>query len=305
MADYICIDGGTTNTRITLVSGGRVIDAERCNIGSGKGGNNAPLKRAVKSGIEHIIERRGAAPKAVIASGMITSGGGLCEIPHISAPAGLKELHNAMTVKYFPEICDIPFAFIPGVKTVSETLENADIMRGEETELIGLDIDISGSLVLLPGSHSKCIWVSKAGKIEKFHTFLTGEMIYAASSATILSRTVNLSISADSEYLIKGCEYCEKYGINEALFKTRILGMLFDCTPEQCMGFFTGAILCGEIRRVTELPQKRVIVAGKRELKYPTVYLLKYFSQKEVICVSDTAANNAPALGAVKIYTEQ
>lgn len=27
MADYICIDGGTTNTRITLVSGGRVIDA--------------------------------------------------------------------------------------------------------------------------------------------------------------------------------------------------------------------------------------------------------------------------------------
>lgn len=236
---------------------------------------------------------------------MITSGGGLCEIPHISAPAGLKELHNAMTVKYFPEICDIPFAFIPGVKTVSETLENADIMRGEETELIGLDIDISDSLVLLPGSHSKCIWVSNAGKIEKFHTFLTGEMIYAASSATILSRTVDLSVAADKEYLINGYKYCEEHGINEALFKTRILGMLFDCTPEQCMGFFTGAILCGEIRRVTEFPQKRVIIAGKMELKYPTVYLLKYFSQKEVICVSDTAANNAPALGAVKIYTEQ
>ena len=34
-------------------------------------------------------------------------------------------------------------------------------------------------------------------------------------------------------------------------------------------------------------------------------HLLEHFSQKEVICVSDTAANNAPALGAVKIYTEQ
>lgn len=167
---------------------------------------------------------------------------------------------------------------------------------------MGLDIDISGSLVLLPGSHSKCISVSKYGKIEKFHTFLTGEMIYAASNATILSKTVDLSVSADKEYMIKGYEYCEKYGINEALFKTRILDMLFACTPAQCMGFFMGAILYGEIRRIIKFPQKRVIVAGKRELKYPTAYLLKYFSQKQIVCVSDVSANNAPALGAVKIY---
>lgn len=302
MAEYICIDGGTTNTRITLVKDGSAVDTERFNIGSGKSENNALLKKAVKSGIEHIFEKHGTAPEAVIASGMITSGGGLCEIPHITAPAGLKELHNAISVRHIPEICDIPFAFIPGVKAVSEALENADIMRGEETELMGLDIDISGSLVLLPGSHSKCILVSKDGKIEKFHTFLTGEMIYAASSATILSRTVDLSVAADKEYMIKGYEYCEKYGINEALFKTRILDMLFSCTPAQCMGFFTGVILHGEISRIIKLPQKRVVIAGKRELKYSIAYLLEYFSQKEVVCVSDVSANNAPALGAVKIY---
>ena len=45
MAEYICIDGGTTNTRITLVNGNRVIDTERCNIGSGKNENNAMLKK--------------------------------------------------------------------------------------------------------------------------------------------------------------------------------------------------------------------------------------------------------------------
>ena len=194
---------------------------------------------------------------------------------------------------------------IPGVKTVSETLENADIMRGEETELMGLDIDISDSLVLLPGSHSKCISVSKDGRINEFHTFLTGEMLYAISNATILSRTVDLSVAADKEYLIMGYKYCEKHGINEALFKTRILDMLFSCTPAQRMGFFTGAILYGEISRIIKLSQKRVIIAGKRELKYSMAHLLEHFFQKEVICVSDTAANNAPALGAVKIYTEQ
>ena len=194
---------------------------------------------------------------------------------------------------------------IPGVKTVSKALENADIMRGEETELMGLDIDISDSLVLLPGSHSKCISVSKDGGINEFHTFLTGEMLYAISNATILSRTVDLSVAADKEYLIMGYKYCKKHGINEALFKTRILDMLFSCTPAQRMGFFTGVILYGEISRIIKLSQKRVIIAGKRELKYSMTHLLEHFSQKEVICVSDTAANNAPALGAVKIYTEQ
>lgn len=194
---------------------------------------------------------------------------------------------------------------IPGVKTVSETLENADIMRGEETELMGLDIDISYSLILLPGSHSKCISVSKDDRINEFHTFLTGEMLYAISNAAILSRTVDLSAAADKEYLIKGYKYCEKHGINEALFKTRILDMLFSCTPAQRMGFFTGVILYGEISRIIKLSQKRVIIAGKRELKYSMAHLLEHFSQKEVICISDTAANNAPALGAVKIYTEQ
>lgn len=194
---------------------------------------------------------------------------------------------------------------IPGVKTVSKALENADIMRGEETELMGLDIDISDSLVLLPGSHSKCISMSKDGRINEFHTFLTGEMLYAISNDTILSRTVDLSVAADKEYLIKGYKYCKKHGINEALFKMRILDMLFSCTPAQRMGFFTGVILYGEISRIIKLSQKRVIIAGKRELKYSMAHLLEHFSQKEVICVSDTAANNAPALGAVKIYTEQ
>lgn len=86
------------------MNGNRVIDTERYNIGSGKNGNNAMLKKAVKSGMEHILEKHGITPKAVIVSGMITSDGGLCEIPHITAPAGVKELHNAISVRNIPEI---------------------------------------------------------------------------------------------------------------------------------------------------------------------------------------------------------
>ena len=34
MANYICIDGGTTNTRINLVENGRIIDTLQFNVGA-------------------------------------------------------------------------------------------------------------------------------------------------------------------------------------------------------------------------------------------------------------------------------
>ena len=305
MADYLCIDGGTTNTRITLVSDGTVLESVCYPIGSGKRGNRELLKEALKSGLAQMAETHGVAlhaVEAILASGMLTSAGGLCEIPHIPAPAGLRELHDAITVKSIPEICEMPFHFIPGVKTVSDSLERSDIMRGEETELMGLGVDIADALVLLPGSHCKCIAVSPSGKIEQFRTFLTGEMLHALSSTTILSQTVDLAVPADKDFMKKGYEYCEKHGINEALFKTRILDTRLSCTPAQCTGFFMGAVLCGELRQIAKAPQSRLILAGKKELKDAAAYLLTHVSQKEVICVGDTAAANAPALGAVKIY---
>lgn len=305
MADYLCIDGGTTNTRITLLSDGTVLESVCYPIGSGKRGNDALLKTALKSGLALMTEKHGIALhaiEAILASGMITSAGGLCEIPHIPAPAGLRELHDAITIKSIPEISEIPFHFIPGVKTVSDSLERSDIMRGEETELMGLGVDIDDALVLLPGSHCKCISVSPSGKIDQFRTFLTGEMLHALSSATILSETVDLTAPADKDFMAKGYEYCEKHGINEALFKTRILDTRLCCTPAQCTGFFLGTVLCGELRQIAEAPQRRLILAGKKELKDAAAYLLKHFSQKEVTCISDTAAVNAPALGAVRIY---
>lgn len=80
---------------------------------------------------------------AGIAYGMITSDMGLLEIPHVSAPASAQDLKNAMREQVFPEIAPFPITFIPGVRNFAAPvdLENfgmMDMMRGEETEAIGL-----------------------------------------------------------------------------------------------------------------------------------------------------------------------
>jgi 2-dehydro-3-deoxygalactonokinase len=66
-----------------------------------------------------------------------------------------------------------------------------DVMRGEETQLLGaLGVDAADdAMVCMPGTHSK--WVrAKGGTVERFATFMTGELFDVASRQTILSHAV-------------------------------------------------------------------------------------------------------------------
>jgi len=141
MNNYICIDGGTTNTRITVVTSGKIADKEFISMGSKDNiDSNGKFKAEIKRGIEELINRNSLKLQqisAVIASGMITSEYGLKEVPHVKAPAGIKELKNGLVKAEFGEICDIPFYFIPGVILKNGELQT-DMMRGEETEIMGL-----------------------------------------------------------------------------------------------------------------------------------------------------------------------
>ena len=142
MATYITIDGGTTNTRINLVVDGVLKTTEKINIGAQKSiDGNEPLRNGVKSAISAILRKNGITENSVhriLASGMITSEFGLCNLDHITVPAGICELSNTTHEVVLEHISSIPFVFVRGVKTVSDDIAFADMMRGEETELMGI-----------------------------------------------------------------------------------------------------------------------------------------------------------------------
>ena len=50
---------------------------------------------------------------------MITSPQGLHEVPHVVAPAGATELAQAAQEQLLPDVCDLPFVFVPGVRTAA------------------------------------------------------------------------------------------------------------------------------------------------------------------------------------------
>lgn len=306
MKRYLTVDGGTTNTRVYLVCDRKVCDCIKINIGAQKSiSGNAELKKALRDAIAEILSRNSLITsdiECIPTSGMITSEFGLYNLPHITVPAGINELKNAAKRVKIPEICDIPFMFIAGVKQVSDDLADTDMMRGEETELIGLcETPLENTVYILPGSHSKLIKTDGQGRITSFKTMLTGEMLAALSQNTILKDAVDLSIDTlNSDYLVKGFEYAVKHGINEALFKVRVLKNLFGVDPVGVYSFYLGAVLSDEIRAVGEMKPERVVIGGKIQLRTATAILIVNVCDCDIIDAGGRADFASP-LGAVSV----
>jgi len=306
MNTYITIDGGTTSTRVNLLKNGEILDTVKLDIGARASiGNREKYITAIKSAIDEISFRNKSEKiKRILASGMITSEFGLCNLPHIKAPAGIDELHESMHETIINEISDIPFVFMRGVKIDAENIDDFDMMRGEETELMGITQEKYGECIyVLPGSHSKIIKTDKQGNIVSFSTMLTGEMIASLSQGTILKDAVDLNIAEiNSEYLLKGYDYAESAGINKALFKVRILKNNFHCSKEEVYSFFMGIILCNEILNIIKEDAETVVLGGKKQIKKSMALILNKKTNKKVIEIDEKTVDYSTSIGMVKIY---
>ena len=306
MSTYITIDGGTSSTRVNLLQNKTIIDSVKLSIGARVSiENREKYVNAIKSAIDEIISKNNASDvKRILASGMITSEFGLCNLPHLNAPAGIKELHNAMYETTVGEISDIPFVFMRGIKLDGQAISDSDMMRGEETELMGIMQDeYSECIYVLPGSHSKIIKVDDNGKITSFFTTLTGEMIASLSQGTILKDAVDLSVDdISNEYLLKGYEYTVSEGINKALFKVRILKNKFNCTPQEVYSFFMGTVLCDEIQNIIKEEAKTVVLGGREQIKRAMTLILKEKTHKNIVELDEKTVAHSTSVGMAKIY---
>ena len=306
MKRYITIDGGTTNTRIYLIENCRVIDTVKINVGSNSPDSKARLSAEIKDKLQSLLDSHNLSEKdihRIIASGMITSEFGLLKLDHMIAPVGIDKLHDAMVEIALPDISSVPFVFLRGIKTVGDKLFDFNMMRGEETELIGIADSKYGSCIyILPGSHSKIIRINENGEIFEFISTLTGEMIAALTKGTILSTCVDLNSKLCDEGLFEGYDYAYEYGINEALLKTRTLANIMKKDNDYLYSFFLGVVLCDEIKAIIKMAEKTVVISGREEIKRALATLLEKYSDKKVIALDKALVDSSTVQGAIKIY---
>ena len=264
---FLIIDGGTTNLRVTLLNDkhepldGIVRDGGVRH--TAVEGNNSCLKAMLAECIHQLLARNGLNAndvKKCVAYGMITSDMGLLEIPHVPAPASAGDLHDAMQTRTFPEIAPFPIHFIPGVRNFAGPvdLENfgmMDMMRGEETEAVGLftllEPDTSAMFVL-PGSHNKFVAMSAEGRILGCMTSISGELLDAMTHHTILADAVGGAFVSPEDYdakmAMEGAWACAQNGLGRAAFSGRILKTLGKRTHAEVQSYLLGAALALDVQ---------------------------------------------------------
>ncbi len=305
MSTYITIDGGTTNTRAALVCDDLVLDMIKLPFGI-KDGRDM-LAGEIRKALDALRDRHGELYKSaecILASGMITSELGLCHVDHLTVPAGLSELHSGMVRAELHELSDLPFFFVPGIKTACSSLENADMMRGEETELMGIiGSGREKTLYVLPGSHTKLITVNEKAEITDFRTMLTGEILSALYNNTILKNAFDLSRAhLNEKYLKKGYVYCREYGFNSFCFKVRILNNLFSAGNDEIYSFFLGGVLCGDVSETLKTDAALITIGGKSQLRDALKILIEDEGKFRVRCLDDEEVGLSTICGAIGIY---
>jgi 2-dehydro-3-deoxygalactonokinase len=257
----VCIDTGTTNTRIWLVCGERIIARADAMVGvrdTARDGSPARLRSTLRDLIAEVLAHPDSHnPGFVAAAGMITSSLGLIEVPHLTAPAGIKELAANVRRCDFPDITKLPVLLVPGVRTGAqpadpETVNSADLMRGEETMCVGL---ITSGLAKAPctvinlGSHWKIIAIDADDRIAGSLTSLAGEMIHTTQTQTILASAVPQSRpeSIDPDWVQAGMREQRTSGLARAMFCVRLLEQGRQSTPEERFAFLIGAFIASDL----------------------------------------------------------
>jgi 2-dehydro-3-deoxygalactonokinase len=259
----VALDWGTSNCRAFRVAeDGQIIASRAAAQGILSVANN-DFAGAFRNIVSEWQEGRGA---PVLMSGMIGSRQGWVEAPYAPTPAGADELAKKLAPVPLPG----RKAFIvPGIDGPMAA-GGRDVMRGEETQIIGaLDLDQGGRasrVMCLPGTHSK--WVEVAGgRIQRFATFMTGEVFAVLKQHSILGRLMT-GTAHDNDAFAAGLARSERAGgLLHQLFGVRTEGLFGTVKPEGLSDFMSGLLIGHEVRAALEWrPSENVTLVGTPEL---------------------------------------
>jgi 2-dehydro-3-deoxygalactonokinase len=262
----IAVDWGTSRLRAMLLdAGGRVI--AEADSGDGIGTLKAGEHEAA---FERLVAGWPTAP--AIMAGMVGSRQGWHEATYVPCPATPEAIADG--VLRFTTASGRPVAIVPGVMVRSPD-RDGDVIRGEETQILGLlarEKDFDG-VVILPGTHSKWATVT-AGGIADFQTYLTGEMFGLLAHHSFLRHSVKESaaeLSAQPDFaLAVRRTVVDGLPFLAAIFSVRARQLLDGTAPEDNLAYLSGLVIGGEIAAARDtglLWQGRTLrIVGSRTL---------------------------------------
>ena len=185
----------------------------------------------------------------VVLSGMASSSIGMSELPYHPLPFLVSgEDLRPEVVPATPAFPHILF-LVPGVRS------DNDVMRGEETQLIGCGA--ASGLFIFPGTHSKQI-VVREGHAVGFTTFMTGEFFGLLSRQSILAASVDEG-GGSGEAFLAGVDAARGSGLLHSAFTVRTNHLFGRFPKTDNYQFLSGLMIGEELKGLA--PQPVVLVA--------------------------------------------
>lgn len=247
VVDWVAVDWGTSNLRAWGVAADGSIALER----SSPKGMGKLAREEFPAALAELLgdlSAPHARPLDVLICGMAGARQGWLEAPYLEAPTDLRGLADGAVQPAMPDGRLAP-SILPGV---CQKAGADNVMRGEETQLLGLAAMQPGfaGVVCMPGTHSK--WAQLSGtRIERFSTAMTGEMYEVLLTHSVLRHS--LTGDLDGPGRAEGFAAGAAAGLERpeqllgTLFQVRAGSLLSGRQPDWCAGYLSGLLIGTEI----------------------------------------------------------
>lgn len=248
----------------------------------------------------------------VIISGMASSSIGIEELPYGTLPFKVDGSNTVLA--YFEANADFqhPVLLISGVKKAN------DVMRGEETQLIGafnLQKERNSNkkepeaIFIFPGTHSKHIFI-KNNQIEDFTTFMTGEYFNLLRNKSILSLGVadirKLQSPKNMQSFKRGVTDSLTSNLLNATFSVRTNHLFGYLSKEENCSYLSGLLIGNELQDLISLSayDTPIYLCGGSNLQDSYQAAILEIGLKDNLQSLPFSAEDAVINGQLKIHKE-
>ncbi|MGA0555412.1 2-dehydro-3-deoxygalactonokinase [Larkinella sp. VNQ87] len=323
----LCCDWGTSSFRLRLIdvssykligeiiSGQGVADtysAWKKQAETGGVQRNFYFRQQLKQQIDALADNisRNLERIPVAVSGMASSSIGMEEIPYAGLPFAMDG--SQASVRHFDPIEAFPheLMLISGVKSAE------DVMRGEETQLIGLAalLDSEGrrpsdALFIFPGTHSKHMYVQQ-GQLQNFETYMTGEIFSVMASYSILKDSLNVSSLGDfSDKNLAAFRFGLKdseASLLNRLFTVRTNQLFEKLTKEQNAFYLSGLLIGAELKPLVQQQSwQLVLCSGTNLFAFYQLAIEDLALSARTVVIPAELIDKAAMVGQVILYQNQ
>ncbi|EPF6066480.1 2-dehydro-3-deoxygalactonokinase [Enterobacter sp.] len=248
---YIAIDWGSTNLRAWLCQGEQCLESRQSAAGVTRLNGKSP-----EAVLAEVTQNWRDSATPVVMAGMVGSNVGWKIAPYLPVPAHFSAIGEQLT-----SVGDNIW-IIPGLCVSRD--DNHNVMRGEETQLLGARTLSPSSVYVMPGTH--CKWVqADAEQIHDFRTVMTGELHHLLLAHSLVGAGLPEqapSAAAFSAGLARGIASPD---VLPQLFEVRASHVLGNLPREQVSEFLSGLLIGAEVASMREFvgrEQAVTIVAG-------------------------------------------